>query len=45
MLEFYSRQDVVDIDMEIQSKQATIKGPAETFTGDVWFDVVARGED
>jgi quercetin dioxygenase-like cupin family protein len=45
MLEFYSRQDLVDIDMEIQSKRATVKGPAETFTGDVWFDVVARGED
>ena len=43
MLEFYSRQGILD--MKIQSKPATVKGPAETFTGDVWFDVVARGED
>ena len=31
--------------MELQSKQPSIKGPAETFTGDVWFDIVVRGED
>ena len=31
--------------MEIQSKRATVKGPAETFTGDVWFDVVVRDRD
>ena len=31
--------------MEIQAKQATVKGPPETFTGDVWFDVITRGED
>jgi quercetin dioxygenase-like cupin family protein len=30
--------------MEIQPKQPTVKAPAETFTGDAWFDVVARGE-
>lgn len=28
--------------MEIQAKQPSVKGPAETFTGDVWFDVVAQ---
>ena len=33
------------VDMEIQTKPATVKGPAETFTGDVWFDVITRGED
>jgi quercetin dioxygenase-like cupin family protein len=26
-------------------KQPTTKGPAEMFTGDVWFDVIARGEE
>ena len=31
--------------MEIQPKQAIIKGPAETFTGDVWFDIVTSAED
>lgn len=31
--------------MEVQPKQATTKGPAERFTGDVWFDVIARGEE
>ncbi|TDE09333.1 cupin domain-containing protein [Jiangella asiatica] len=30
--------------MEIVPKQPSTKGPAEQFTGDVWFDVVARGE-
>ncbi|MGW4946457.1 (R)-mandelonitrile lyase [Actinoplanes sp. NPDC004185] len=30
--------------MEILSKQPTTKGPAQMFTGDVWFDVVAKGE-
>ncbi len=43
MLEFYSRQGIVD--MEIQTKQATVKGPAETFTGDVWFNIVVRDRD
>jgi hypothetical protein len=28
--------------VEIQSKQPSTKGPAEMFTGDVWFDVVAK---
>ena len=26
-------------------KQPTVKGPAEMFTGDVWFDVIAKGEE
>ena len=30
--------------MEIQPKSPSTKGPAEMFTGDVWFDVIARGE-
>ena len=30
--------------MEIQPKQPSTKGPAEMFTGDVWFDVIAKGE-
>jgi quercetin dioxygenase-like cupin family protein len=31
--------------MKIQPKQPTVKAPAETFTGDAWFDVIARGEE
>jgi len=31
--------------MEIKPKQSTVKGPAETFTGDVWYDVIAKGEE
>jgi quercetin dioxygenase-like cupin family protein len=31
--------------MKIQPKQPTAKAPAETFTGDAWFDVIARGEE
>src|SRR5437773_673443 len=30
--------------MEILPKQPTGKAPADTFTGDAWFDVIARGE-
>jgi quercetin dioxygenase-like cupin family protein len=30
--------------MEIVAKQPITKAPAETFTGDAWFDVIARGE-
>jgi quercetin dioxygenase-like cupin family protein len=30
--------------MEFLPKQPTVKAPPETFTGDAWFDVVARGE-
>jgi quercetin dioxygenase-like cupin family protein len=31
--------------MQILKKQTTVKAPPETFTGDAWFDVVARGEE
>jgi quercetin dioxygenase-like cupin family protein len=31
--------------LEIQPKQPTVKAPAETFTGDAWFDVIAKGEE
>ena len=31
--------------MEKLPQQPTTKGPAERFTGDVWFDVVAKGEE
>ena len=31
--------------MEIQPKQPTAKGPADRFTGEVWFDVIAKGEE
>jgi quercetin dioxygenase-like cupin family protein len=30
--------------MELFPKPPTSKGPAETFTGDVWFDIIFRGE-
>jgi quercetin dioxygenase-like cupin family protein len=30
--------------MELRSKPPTSKGPASTFTGDVWIDPVVRGE-
>jgi quercetin dioxygenase-like cupin family protein len=30
--------------MELLPKRPTTKGPAQMFTGDVWFDVIARGE-
>lgn len=30
--------------MAIQSKRATSKGSAESFIGEVWFDVIAQGE-
>jgi quercetin dioxygenase-like cupin family protein len=30
--------------MRMMPKQPTVKAPAETFIGDAWFDVVARGE-
>lgn len=29
--------------MEILPKQPSVKGPADTFTGDVWFDVIVKG--
>ena len=31
--------------MEIKPKQPTAKGPVETFTGDVWVDAIAHGEE
>ncbi|HEY3692412.1 MAG TPA: cupin domain-containing protein [Pseudonocardiaceae bacterium] len=31
--------------LEILPKQPSTKGPAEMFTGDVWFDVIAKGEE
>jgi quercetin dioxygenase-like cupin family protein len=31
--------------VEVQPKQPTAKGPAEWFTGDVWIDAIARGEE
>jgi hypothetical protein len=31
--------------LETQPKRPTVKAPAETFTGDAWFDVIARGEE
>ena len=31
--------------MEILPKEPTVKAGTDTFTGDVWFDVVARGEE
>ena len=30
--------------MELQNPQPTTKGPADLFRGDVYFDVIARGE-
>ena len=31
--------------MHIVTKQPTVKGPTDRFTGDVWFDVIARGDE
>jgi quercetin dioxygenase-like cupin family protein len=31
--------------LEIQRKAASTKGPADMFTGDVWLDVIAKGEE
>lgn len=31
--------------MELQPRQPSTKGSAEMFTGDVWFDVVALGQE
>jgi quercetin dioxygenase-like cupin family protein len=31
--------------VEVLKKVPTGKGPAEWFTGDVWFDVILRGEE
>jgi O-methyltransferase len=32
-----------ELETEILSKQQITKGPAQMFTGDVWFDVIVRG--
>ena len=31
--------------MELQPKKPSVKGPAEWFTGDVWIDGIAQGEE
>ncbi len=31
--------------MEVERVQATVKGPADWFTGDVWIDGLARGAE
>ena len=31
--------------MEIKSKRPSVKGPPEWFTGDVWIDGIAQGEE
>ena len=31
--------------MIVRPKGPSTKGPSEMFTGDVWFDVIARGEE
>ena len=31
--------------MEILPKKASVKAAAETFTGDAWYDVIARGTE
>lgn len=31
--------------MEMRPKKATAKGPADRFTGDVWMDAIAQGEE
>jgi quercetin dioxygenase-like cupin family protein len=31
--------------MEVQPKKPSAKGPAEWFTGDVWIDAIAHGEE
>ncbi len=31
--------------MKILTKQPTVKAPAETFTGDAWYDVIVKGEE
>lgn len=31
--------------MEFAKQQPTVKGPADWFTGDVWFDVIHAGQE
>src|SRR5712692_11610312 len=33
------------VKMEVKTRQASVKGSAETFSGDVWFDVITRRDD
>src|SRR6476646_11545514 len=30
--------------LELRPKQPSVKAPAETFSGDAWYDVIAKGE-
>jgi quercetin dioxygenase-like cupin family protein len=34
-----------EIAMELHREQSTARGPADWFTGDVWIDGIARGEE
>jgi quercetin dioxygenase-like cupin family protein len=36
---------VKETTVELRPQQPTVKGPAEWFTGDVWIDGIARGEE
>ena len=31
--------------MEVTTMHKSVKGPAQMSTGDVWFDVIAKGDD
>jgi quercetin dioxygenase-like cupin family protein len=31
--------------VEILTRQPSVKGPAQMFSGDVWFDVIVKGEE
>jgi len=31
--------------MQFLPKEPSVKAPAETFTGDAWYDVIARGQE
>jgi quercetin dioxygenase-like cupin family protein len=43
--QFDQRRRLKETEMEILPKKPTAKGPAEWFTGDVWFDVIAAGQE
>ena len=34
-----------EMTVDVQPKQPTTPGPAEWFTGQVWIDAIARGEE
>jgi quercetin dioxygenase-like cupin family protein len=38
------KQGTKERKLEIQPKLPTTKGPSETFVGDVWLDVIAKGD-